>query len=155
MRPPRQRNKELWGELTNTLHNSLQKRMTDVLNDTVKFYSEDTSRRALNGEVCVYFMEGYDGCDDKSCGVGRYLKPEYRTEEFSANTDTVDLWSPPSFKKYLLDEVSDLPKAFWEDIQTFHDTNGHWVNKLILKNSIIHIKKSIDNNYDRENTPLI
>ncbi len=41
-----------------------------LLEDTVKFYSEDVSRRAtIGGGACFYFKDG------KKCAVGRWIDP--------------------------------------------------------------------------------
>lgn len=110
-------------------------RMIAVLNDTVKYYSEDVNRRAAGkgnyADTCVYTtIEG------NHCGVGRFLKEKYQTYEFSYNNG---MGAKGLFEIYdrdviLKNNVSDLPVIFWASIQRLHDAGINWDKNGITKN---------------------
>ena len=44
---------------------NIKQRMLEVLEETVNYYSEDTSRRCIEDGICFYYKEG------KMCAVDR------------------------------------------------------------------------------------
>jgi hypothetical protein len=95
-----------------------KERMLSILEDTVKYYSEDTSRRALDKEGSCRFQT----VDGKMCAVGRYLKPI---------TDWTKVYSAYTYLD-LINEYPgcmtepELPNSFWFDLQDLHDGELFW-----------------------------
>jgi hypothetical protein len=122
-----------------------KERMLNILEDTVNYYSEDTSRRALDKHYNCRFQT----VDGKMCAVGRYLKPI---------TDWTKIYSAYTYQD-LINEYPDcmteqgLPTSFWLDLQKLHDINSYW-NKYIGKGLTLEgdkfiekIKDNINNGY--------
>jgi hypothetical protein len=102
----------------------------EILNEIVNYYSEDTNRRAVEGESCVYITP-----DNRRCAVGMCLTdPTLMTGNKAINDDSfileeddnefkpdiLDLFKP----EYQIDDVS-----FWAKLQTLHDTKMYWDDK--------------------------
>lgn len=112
----------------------------DIIKETVKYYSEDTSRRGFNKkqEVCVYYDKD-TGC---KCAVGRYVKDSYLDDlgEFEGNYENVlyEGYNPTEFfdKRKVSKEIA-LDEEFWSDLQKFHDNSR---NFNITKGSRLNVK---------------
>ncbi len=103
-----------------------QAKMTQILEETVKYYSEDTKRRAIDSHgECVYTTQ-----DGNHCAIGRYLKPEYQNTEWGHNEDTsvTTLYANilKGIDSLLVESVKGLPLLFWVKLQNLHDSNGNW-----------------------------
>lgn len=89
-----------------------------VLADTVQYYGEDTSRRAIKaGEACycVLIDKGH-----YACSVGRYMiAPEDRPNSIPVETI-------PYLDELLKPEYRGLRMEFWEMLQELHDTDEYW-----------------------------
>ena len=107
-----------------------------ILNDTVVYYSEDTSRRALGATSCSleckYWMKNpINKRKVKMCAVGRCLKKGIakRVDEDSSIRDD-------SFKNLIESKkfnwMDFQPKyrykniKFWSMLQDLHDSNSYW-----------------------------
>jgi len=118
----------------------------EVLDDTVKFYSEDPSRRATKpgsrGD-CVYTT--YDG---NHCAVGRWLMEEYQDYNWVHNEDSIStLFDDGSIDiDFLVPEVRDLPFDFWVELQCLHDNVCNWDEEglsSIGKKTVIRLKEFV------------
>lgn len=95
----------------------------DIIEDTVKYYSEDTSRRGLDSQgLCTYCST-----DNKKCAVGRWmLNPELYQGSFvnlHFISSTIDVENADAT---LLLEYQGHPKMFWTELQTLHDSSRYW-----------------------------
>ena len=104
----------------------------DMLEDTVKYYSEDTSRRATNpdsGIGCVYLKE-----DGKNCAVGRWINYDnFDLQSYNEAYSITDLLKLDYEEDFIYtDEELFVPEAqgfhysFWTDLQDFHDGHKSW-----------------------------
>lgn len=129
----------------------------EVLEDTVKFYSEDTSRRALdeNGS-CLYTNK-----ENNHCGVGRCLTDKALKVlgdstigvryllyvEQDGLLESLRGLSPGLHN--LKEEYRHLSdRRFWNAIQQFHDNSDYWnIEGLTEKgqNKVEIIKEQIKN----------
>jgi hypothetical protein len=110
----------------------------EIINDTVAYYSEDTSRRGLspNGESCEYLTG-----EGKMCAVGRCLLPSARKKveawvgavEIAKNLGKRDLDSVLS-KKY-----TGHAEKFWAELQVLHDRSVYWDDKGITKEGELRV----------------
>lgn len=99
---------------------------TKIINETVEFYSADTSRRATNpGGSCSYSIKILND-EERNCAVGRCMTGKalevygHQIESVygldrKANLDTL------LRKKYHGHEVN-----FWTDLQRLHDSELNW-----------------------------
>jgi hypothetical protein len=95
----------------------------EVLDETVKFYSEDTSRRAKtnNGE-CRYYIS-----DTQQCAVGRYMKNPKEFEDNSSAISGLIHGEGHKLSELLKEEVNHLDNVlFWMKIQTLHDVDSNF-----------------------------
>jgi len=104
----------------------------DMLENTVNYYSEDTSRRATNpdsGIGCVYSKE-----DGKNCAVGRWINYDnFDLQSYNEACSITDLLQIDDGEDFIYtDEELFVPKAqgfhyqFWADLQDFHDGDKSW-----------------------------
>jgi len=101
----------------------------EVLDETVKFYSEDVSRRSLTGAgECQYVGDGVN------CAVGHWCHSP------NPKWDRLDGGDSPTIAQLFMDydlsfdefkeEVRHLNTiAFWFRIQRLHDVNSNWDEK--------------------------
>jgi hypothetical protein len=95
----------------------------EVLAETVKFYSEDTSRIAKtdNGE-CRYYIS-----DTQQCAVGRYMKNPIEFEDNSSGISGLIYAEGHKLSELLKEEVNHLDNVlFWMKIQTLHDVDSNF-----------------------------
>lgn len=113
----------------------------DIINETYKYYTEDTDKRGLDAENnCVY--KNFQG---KMCAVGRCINWEkYYLTTFKHVGDVFDLadlldltddLNNKTIDACLLKEYHGHSVKFWQDLQDWHDTNYHWdiKNKTITE----------------------
>tara|TARA_Y100000401_G_C8224713_1_gene175093 strand:- start:229 stop:642 length:414 start_codon:yes stop_codon:yes gene_type:complete len=111
----------------------MEKTMTklELLEDTVKYYSEDTSRRAVvNNNECMYTTK-----EGQHCAVGRWLQDYYKTTGWIDNEgcsvddllgETGTIKQPYRTDELFVEEVQHIPRWFWMDLQSLHDNNAFW-----------------------------
>ena len=106
----------------------------ELLEDTVKYYSEDTSRRAVvrdaNGaNECMYTTK-----EGQHCAVGRWLQDDYKNTDWTDNVgcSADDLLGetgvirPYKADELFVEEVQHIPRWFWMDLQQLHDNDVFW-----------------------------
>lgn len=107
----------------------------EVLEDTVKYYSEDVNRRGLNlNGGCVY--HGIKDDNTVLCAVGRCLKDpkEFESNRWGSVSDFYcDIFND-DFIPALKEEYQHLTyRRFWEFLQMLHDTELFWDANGITK----------------------
>jgi len=87
--------------------------MTDkeFIVDTIKYYTEDKSRFAIDGPV-------YKSCD-RFCAIGRWIKPESYTTKMEQFVHVRALLE--NYPDCLMDEVKDVSLEALEATQRLHD----------------------------------
>lgn len=92
-----------------------------LLDDTVKYYSEDTRRRCIGHGQCFYSPEKAGNKLSTGCAVGRlldiYTQLKLDLCKPSAVPDIFELL-PENVKKYGVD--------FLDDLQRLHDNEANW-----------------------------
>lgn len=98
-----------------------------VLEDTVKYYSEDVNRRCLNDYNCFYSPKsvGKEGVSE-GCAVGRLLTQELR--DFLDRKYTFeDLQSSVNkLFHHLPEDIKALGVSFLTHLQRLHDNQSYW-----------------------------
>ena len=111
---------------------------SDVLKETVKFYSENPTQRAINGSLCVYRAD-----DGRMCAVGRCLEPsayDPKWEDQAAST-IIDHLGMEGFKE----EYRHLnDPRFWTSLQLFHDSYRYWDNEGLTEKGKKFVKELED-----------
>ena len=118
----------------------------EVLDDTVKFYSEDPLRRAVLSDAredCVY--TDHEG---NHCAVGRWLQEEYQDYNWVYNQDSVNELFDDGHtdRDFLVPEVRDLPFDFWVELQCLHDNVCNWDEEglsSIGKKTVIRLEEFV------------
>ena len=99
-----------------------KQQMQDILKDTVDYYREDPSgRRCVTDDGDCMYTWG-----DRHCAIGRYMRPEFQSEEFSENNGATVNGLLYHIDHYLVKNVWGLDLDFWSCLQDLHDTVGYW-----------------------------
>ena len=113
--------------------------MIEVLEETVKFYTDNPSRRAVFHHNCMYLSP-----DGKRCAVGRLIPPDY--DNIIKNCSDLDVYNL-FYKHEQIEEAIGLPVGFLHDLQRIHDSSKYWTGTEEAKNALIAqveaIKKEI------------
>lgn len=116
-----------------------------LLEDTVKYYSEDTSRRAMGKIDCEYLTE-----DGRKCAVGRFLVEDFGYKSFNTCTSVTDLYATyGSTDEFLIPEYRGYDIDFWVKLQQLHDTEPFWNDEGLTDEgnaSVERIKELINTN---------
>lgn len=110
---------------------TIEQRRKEFLDETVEFYSEDVSRRAIN-EIgkCRYRMN-----NGNKCAIGRWIPDEkYKLslEGTSCNSEML---------KILPDEIQELGCKFLWMVQQLHDRPQHWNKEGLTEEGKKYIKE--------------
>lgn len=101
----------------------------EIIQETVAYYLEDPSRRALIGEdnECVY-----ENDDGKMCAVGRCMIPTVRKKYINlAQVGVEELIiqnRAKSIDDVILEPYRGHPIDFWTDLQSLHDDQCFWTH---------------------------
>lgn len=109
----------------------------EIIEDTVKYYTEDVSRRSVKqGGGCWYYLDG------KMCAIGRYMKhPQIQKHECGFNFNASILSVKQD--KILREEYHGHSNRFWFDLQELHDTGMYWGSKGLTEEGnkyLTHLK---------------
>lgn len=114
----------------------------EIIDETVKFYSEDINRRAIirgntdgkPSHKCVYLTP-----DQRMCAFGRCMTIDSlkKAEEKGSLNSTID----GLLSDLGLANVDDVLRAkyighstsFWADVQILHDRDNHWDQNGLTK----------------------
>lgn len=127
----------------------------NLLNETVDFYSEDVSRRAIDAEgSCMYNTE-----DEKQCAVGRCLTDEAIGKFGTVRADVFGLLKAAKKEGYtfldeiLKEEYRGFNIDFWFQLQRLHDIELYWQKGTgLTKEGKIHVvftKREFVNNLNQ------
>ena len=99
-----------------------QKQMKSILEDTIEHYGADPcgTRAAETGD-CVY-----TDSKGRHCAVGRYLRQEFQTTGFYANSGVSIHSLAANLDTYLESNVLGLSEDFWQALQELHDSDANW-----------------------------
>ena len=112
---------------------------TEIINETVKFYSEDPNRRAIEGSSCLYYYRTESGV--QKCAVGRCLIKPGKTQDggvFMVFGDSCNL------NKALKPKYRGHSLEFWEDLQAIHDSHFYWDEKGLSDRGKIAVEKMLE-----------
>lgn len=107
-----------------TLKEIVEKRRT-ILEETVKYYSEDTKRRCIANKKC-YYTAKFAGKESNGCAIGRLLPPEVSEaidilySSTNIGSDVGSVW------KHIPLELQVLGQDFFKDLQGLHDDEDYW-----------------------------
>jgi hypothetical protein len=114
-----------------------------IVDETVKYYAKDRTRRAIEHKMCQYNSK-----DGQHCAVGRCLLPKYQKlgTELKGNSQDVNTFALAHgvrFDKMLQMKYRGQPKAFWEVLQNFHDTDQYFYKNKngLTKKGLAEIKE--------------
>lgn len=90
----------------------------EVFDDTIKYYSEDPSRRAVcpDNDGCFY----WSATSDKRCAIGRLIPEDLAKEFAKANLPVTCIFSK------LPNELQVHGEKFLTDLQFLHDIRRFW-----------------------------
>lgn len=125
--------------------------LLELLEDTVSYYSEDTSRRAVENGLCKYAT-----CDGRNCAVGRKLiNPKGLENNLVVPVCGIGKVIELFGKDVFLPQYRHISVSFWRDLQRLHDDKGNWgKNELtnLGKEVVEIIKQRIEAGYYNEDT---
>lgn len=99
---------------------------TEIVHETLGYYTADMSRRALNCTGrCVIETE-----DGRRCALGRCMLDQYQREYFnSTGPELGDMYHATSIDFMLKPEYHGHTVEFWHDLQCVHD-HGDSVERM-------------------------
>ena len=97
----------------------------ELIEETVAYYSEDTSRRGVNAGGDCEYKTGRG----QMCAVGRCLMKKTNTEPFNDNIGVADLFSDYGGARLFQVKYRKIEKGLWVDLQIFHDSFLNWNDK--------------------------
>ena len=124
----------------------LKQKALSIVDDTVKFYSEDPSRRSRDDEGFCYYTD-YNG---NHCAVGRHL-PENILKKVKQESLSADALIDKYYTK--TGTLKGLGRIFWSGLQSIHDEDGNWTPEGLSDHGKINvedIKEIIKNSTDKE-----
>ena len=93
---------------------------TELIQETVDFYSADTSRRSIGDDGRCVYQQSLNG---NMCAVGRCMTEEAINQN-AWNSQTAD--ELEDLDSLLQPKYQGHSKAFWTFLQVFHDNGGNW-----------------------------
>ena len=108
----------------------------EIINETLAFYSEDPSRRAVTSTACHYYHKTANGIE-KKCSVGRCMTDQSILEDGLERGPIYELVNQRNVDDILKPEYQGHPVDFWSDLQRFHDNDGYWTKDGISKDGVI------------------
>lgn len=99
----------------------------EIIEETVKYYSEDVNRRAMNKEGgCMYKNN-----EGEMCAVGRCLIDAEEFARFEGWVDALDIEF--NLESILKDQYTGHTIDFWKDLQDLHDNPMNWNPDALTK----------------------
>lgn len=129
-------------ELSN--HKDMQKKTKqdylNLLDETVKYYSEDTSRRGINkkinsGNFCMYHTP-----EGNMCAVGRCTIKPKAVQERWGDLPVFMVIGKYKFNASLKPEYRGFESWIWKHLQDFHDDKLNWGPSGLTKGGEVHLK---------------
>lgn len=126
--------------IINPKHPNTNMTKNEILIETVRFYSEDTTRRAtisLGG--CTYRIPPTDTMPVRCCAVGRCMTEDALNKYWKCSDfvdSLVDKYESGDVDNILRPEYHGHDIDFWRKLQALHDHAQHWRDKSELANFI-------------------
>lgn len=96
-----------------------------ILEDTIKYYSEDTNRRCVTEYGCFYnpIRVNKKGITD-GCAIGRLIPQRLRAklDKFDGATGVIEY----KIFQELPKKIQNLGQDFLVELQILHDNNSYW-----------------------------
>lgn len=120
----------------------LKKEYHELLEETVKFYGEDSSRRGIdvNGSTCAYITKD----ESRRCAVGRCmtLKAVRKLKDKALGVSgVVQKYTDDNLDELLLVKYKGFEKGFWVELQNFHDSSTNFKGSSLSETG----RKKVDN----------
>lgn len=132
----------------------IKERQLEILEDTVKYYSEDVLRRCVDNDECRYSPESLNIQDiSEGCAIGRLLPREIcnKLDDLDPNLSARSLFDTERYPNLgIPQDILDLRKGFLTDLQALHDLNHHWDENGLSekgKKLVSIIKQRIETDY--------
>ena len=118
-----------------------------VLEDTIKYYSEDTNRRCVKNSGCYYnpINAGKEGISE-GCAIGRLISEELQIELDSISDSEENGSGVYNLEVFILlpEEIQALGQDFLSSLQNLHDSGTFWSRKGLTeagKRRVTEIKR--------------
>lgn len=99
--------------------------------DTVKYHSEDVTRRGLSNDKAFCAYRGYNGT---KCAIGRHIPDD----QYNVNFENESLTD--RIMQTLPEEVQLLGKDFLNEVQNLHDGPIYWDENGLTKLGIREVE---------------
>jgi len=101
----------------------------ELIEETVAYYSEDTSRRGVNAGGDCEYKTGRG----QMCAVGRCLMKKTDVGPFNVSLGVVDLFSDYGGATLFQVKYRKIEPNLWVDLQLFHDRPLNWDEQGLTK----------------------
>lgn len=93
----------------------------ELIDETVEYYSQDTSRRAVDeDDFCSYKKKG------KMCAVGRCILKKQNTKLTGSAKNINRCGKMINLEDILKTKYKGFPMDLWMDLQAIHDVSRYW-----------------------------
>jgi hypothetical protein len=127
----------------------------ELLEDTIKYYSENTERRCVNVKSCYYSpITAHKEGISEGCAIGRHLDKDFALQidkyddDFDGDSGIIQVLSvmleEEENKSKFPDWMLKMNPNFLQDIQGLHDANSNW-DKNGLSQEGLECEKEIKN----------
>lgn len=100
---------------------TLEEKQLALLEDTVKYYSEDTNLRCVNKfDECYYSSKSVGKSNSKGCAIGRLVSPRLRIKLDEICGTVTEIFD------FLPKKIRDYGVEFLQELQYLHDKSDYW-----------------------------
>lgn len=109
------------------------KSKAEIIEEVASFYNLTNRGFDETTDSCCYYV--FEKGQEKTCAVGRYLKSEFKTEEFADKhtfdniADVLEYKETRTLDYILIPEVQGHELEFWENMQNFHDSEANFTTE--------------------------
>lgn len=119
--------------------------MQELLDNTIRYYSEDINRRCRGeGRGCYYSPTkiNKEGISE-GCAIGRHLSPEVQLKFDNAvdvgSQSITTLYNTPQYFNLLPEWMKKMPVKFLGKIQRLHDNSQFWNEKGLTDKGLSYV----------------
>jgi len=115
----------------------------ELLEDTIKYYSENTERRCTDNRGCFYspITIGKENISE-GCAIGRHLDKDFALKIDKLDGDRLSVMlEKEENKNKFPDWMLKMNPSFLSEIQGLHDAKSHWDKNGLTQEGLEYIKE--------------
>jgi hypothetical protein len=124
----------------------------ELLEDTIKYYSENPERRCVSTVSCYYSpITANKESISEGCAIGRHLDKDFALQidkddaDFDGDSGIIQVLSvmleKEENKSKFPDWMLKMSPSFLSEIQGLHDANSHWDKNGLTQEGLEYVKE--------------